>query len=584
MSGGWPDVVFARPAWLWALLVLPLLAGVWWARRRGEDTWRQTVDPHLLPHLLERRPGRRGLLALAAWLCAGLLAVLALAGPGWRQVDVPLASVAATPLVVALDLSSATTATDLPPSRLLQARAKLARLLALRQGPVALLVYADDAYMVAPLTDDAANVALYLDALAPDIMPVDGQRADRAIEQATRLLRQGDAQRGDIVLLTDSADRAAVREAAAAVRMGYRVSVLGLGSADGAAYRDRDGALVHARLDADALQALATAGGGRWHRVTADDGDLDALGLREARADGAGAAADDDTQARRIADQGYWLLLPLLALVLLAFRRGAAVAVLAGALVWPILPAHAAQTAQAPVGTPWRRADQIAHAQLAQGAAAYRDGRHEDALRAWAGLPGPGAAYNRGNALARLGRLDEAIAAYDEALRLQPDMADAQANRAAVEAARRRQPPPGARDDPRSPPRDQQRQSGRPDPGDGRAGDRGAPQPAPSSDGAPRPDTPPSPPDATPPPDEAAQQRTDQAMRERMQQALEDAGEGRRSPGDAMPADRQDDEAQREREQANQAWLRRVPDDPGGLLRAQFRIEHERRHGAEALR
>ncbi|MBB3345127.1 tetratricopeptide repeat protein [Luteimonas sp. RC10] len=581
MSGGWPDVVFARPAWLWALLVLPLLAGIWWVRRRGEDAWRQAVDPHLLPHLLERRPGGRGLLALAAWLCAGLLAVLALAGPGWRQVDVPLASVDATPLVVALDLSSATTATDLPPSRLLQARAKLARLLALHQGPVALLAYADDAYTVAPLTDDAANVALYLDALAPDIMPVDGQRADRAIEQATRLLRQGDALRGEIVLLTDGADRAAVREAAAAARMGYRVSVLGLGSADGAAYRDRDGALRHARLDAAALQALATAGGGRWHPLSADDGDLDALGLRAARAGGAGAAADGDAQTRRIADQGYWLLLPLLALVLLAFRRGAAVAVLAVVLVWPILPAQAAQP---PVGTPWRRADQIAHAQLEQGAAAYRDGRHEDALRAWTGLPGADAAYNRGNALARLGRFDEAIAAYDEALRLQPDMADAQANRAAVDAARRRQPPPGPRDDPRAPPRDQQRQSGRPDPGDGRTGDRGAPQPAPSSDGAPRPDTPPAPPDAVPPTDEAAQQRTDQAMRERMQQALDDAGEGSQTPGDVTPADRQDADTRREREQANQAWLRRVPDDPGGLLRAQFRIEHERRHGAEALR
>ena len=35
--------------------------------------------------------------------------------------------------------------------------------------------------------------------------------------------------------------------------------------------------------------------------------------------------------------------------------------------------------------------------------------------------------------------------------------------------------------------------------------------------------------------------------------------------------------AQRERRIANEAWLKRVPDDPGGLLRAKFRIEYERR-------
>jgi len=33
----------------------------------------------------------------------------------------------------------------------------------------------------------------------------------------------------------------------------------------------------------------------------------------------------------------------------------------------------------------------------------------------------------------------------------------------------------------------------------------------------------------------------------------------------------------RERRQAHEAWLRRVPDDPGGLLRAKFQLEHERR-------
>lgn len=34
---------------------------------------------------------------------------------------------------------------------------------------------------------------------------------------------------------------------------------------------------------------------------------------------------------------------------------------------------------------------------------------------------------------------------------------------------------------------------------------------------------------------------------------------------------------QREQRQAVDAWLRRVPDDPGSLLRTKFRLEYERR-------
>ena len=573
------NLQFARPAWLWALTVLPLLGWAWWRRRRESDAWRDAVDPHLLPHLLEGRAARRGLAGLGAWLLAGLLGVLALAGPGWREDSVPLHEQGMAPLVIALDLSTAVTASDLPPSRLLQARAKLARLLAQRDaGQVALVAYADDAYTVAPLTDDAANVALYLDALSPEVMPVDGSRADRAIAHAVRLLRQGQAQRGDILLMAGDVDAAALAEAAIAARMGYRVSVLGLGTAAGAAHRDGAGALVHARLDAGTLQALAGAGGGSYQALSADDDDLQALGVLTAERDLSGATARRDTSIVRVRDEGYWLILPLLALLLLAFRRGSALAcVFAVALLPALLPLPA--RAQPPGATPWQRADQVAHARMRDGAAAYQQKRFDDALRSWTGLPGADASYNRGNALARLGRFDEAIAAYDEALAAQPGMADALANREAVQAARERKPPPGPGQDPRAPPRNGQGQGppqagdpGEPDdakPGEGRG--QGDAQP-PAAPGAPS-----SPPAAGPPPDAQAQRDAQAAQRERMQRALDGQSEAGSEDGAPVESSVDDDDAQREREQANAAWLRRVPDDPGGLLRAKFRLEHERR-------
>ncbi|MBW3551681.1 MAG: VWA domain-containing protein [Proteobacteria bacterium] len=149
-----------RPHGLWALLALPLLAGLWQLRRRRASVWRQAVDPHLLPHLIDGRVEARRNTALWLGVLGYLLAVLALAGPSWRQIEQPLWQTR-TPLVIALDLSSASLAGDLPPSRLAQARAKIASLLEARQGgQVGLVVYAGDAFTVAPLTEDAANAML----------------------------------------------------------------------------------------------------------------------------------------------------------------------------------------------------------------------------------------------------------------------------------------------------------------------------------------------------------------------------------------------------------------------------------------
>src|SRR5690606_31313387 len=202
--------------WLWALAVLPLLGVAWWRRRSRRQGWRGAVDPHLLAHLLERSGGRGG--RTLSWVAALAVAIatLALAGPSWRQVAQPLWQGSA-PLVVAMELSPAMLAGDLPPSRLARAREKLSTLLAGREGgQVGLVVYAGDAFTVAPLTDDPGNVAVFLDSLHPDVMPVPGQMASRGIEHAQRLLRQAGFDRGRILLLATAPDQGAAAAAAAA--------------------------------------------------------------------------------------------------------------------------------------------------------------------------------------------------------------------------------------------------------------------------------------------------------------------------------------------------------------------------------
>lgn len=567
---------FLRPHALWLLLLLPLIAWLWQLRRRRSNVWREVVDPHLLPHLLVTT-GRSGWAGLALLLAGAVLAVLALAGPSWRQGEQPLWEQRA-PLVIALDLSSATQAADLPPSRLLQARGKLAALLRQRQGgQVALIAFAGDAFTVAPLTEDAGNVALFLDALAPEIMPTDGQRMDRAIDGAARLLKQAGFRDGEILVIGDHADAGALDAASRAAKQGYRVSALGLGSATGAAYRSREGSLGRARLDASSLGQLVVRGGGRFQPLSRDDTDLEALGVLEP--EGLDARVASEGRGRDWLDEGYWLLPILMLLALSAFRRGAALVLVGGcSLLWA-MPSQAAEDGW------WRRVDQQQYARMEQGVQAYRKGDFAAAEQAFAGQDSAEAQYNLGNALARQGKYDEAIGAYDRALREQPGMQDAIANRSAVERARQRQQGQG------QPGKDS---SGRTagSAGSSPNASRAADNATPASSSNPPPTAPPSQartqaqprarqsPSSEPPnpsADPKAQQAADAAQRERMRQAL--ARQSRERAGETAEGRAAADETpeQRERRQALQAWLKRVPDDPGGLLKAKFQLEHERR-------
>lgn len=558
LLAGLASLHFLRPSWLLGLLALPALAWWWRVQAQRRSVWQDAVDPHLLPHLLVaagRSPRRR----LARWsgLFAAGLALVAMAGPSMRKAEHPLWQ-AKAPLVIALDLSSASLARDLPPSRLAQARAKIATLLREREGgQVALVAFADDAYTVAPLTEDSANVALFLDALTPDVMPEDGHRGDRAIAWSQRLLRNAGFDQGDILLLTDRADGDALAEAARARAAGYRVSALGLGTTRGGVF-DTPRGLGNARLDAGSLQRLASSGGGTYRQLVAGDADLRALGVLDPRAGDGAAARGEKVASWR--DDGYWLLPLVLLFLLPLFRRGNVMALaLMSAFLLPMPSAQAQEG-----GGLWRRADQQAYARMQEGVAAYRSQQYGEAIRKFTGNPTADGQYNLGNALAKAGRYDEAIAAYDRALKLQPNMQDAIRNREEVDAARKRKPPPGEQS------RQNQQQNQNQQQSQQQSRQRGSQQqrqPSQPQDQPAKPDSPPNP---------QQQQQADAAQRQRMQEALRK--QQSQAQGEQRQA-RKETAEQRERRIANQAQLQRVPDDPGALLRAKFRLEYERRQG-----
>jgi Ca-activated chloride channel family protein len=216
---------------------------------------------------------------------------------------------------------------------------------------------------------------------------------------------------------------------------------------------DAQGHLLLAKRDDGALAALAAAGGGRYVPMSADGSDVDALHGLLRTASGTVPTAQKGDQWQ---DRGAWLLLPLLLIAALAFRRGWLL--LLPLILLPCLPAtvqagtwqdwwqrpdqQAAQALQQ--GQP-KQAQQLARDPRWRGAAAYRAGDYAAAAKALEKAPGSDAAYNLGNALARQGQYPQAISAYDKALKIDPANADASANRKAVEdwlRQQRKKPPP----------------------------------------------------------------------------------------------------------------------------------------------
>jgi Ca-activated chloride channel homolog len=239
------------------------------------------------------------------------------------------------------------------------------------------------------------------------------------------------------------------------------------------------------------------------------------------------------------------------------------------------------------------RAQALAAEPARRGSAAYRSGDFDAAVEAFSAGDTPSAHYNRGNALARAGRFEDAIAAYDAALEQHPTMDDALANRAAVQALLDQQPPPQAGDG-----EGDDGEAGEGDTGEGEAGE-------PSSDVQPGEQGDPS-----------GGQGQEQQQGDEDQEAADDPGDrdeqeqAEDASGDAaaqdMPADADEaqqqaltsevdqaiqeegasqdtqamtalDQAEAEAEQAIEQMLRRIPDDPGGLLRRKFALEHRRR-------
>ena len=573
---------FLRPEWLWAIPLVVACTILLARRELGPGSWQNVIDAALAPHVLARNANRRA--DMRWWLLGivGVLAAVAIAGPAWQRVEQPVFR-SDQALVMALDLSRSMDAQDVAPSRLMRARLKILDILERRgSGQTALVVYSANAFTVTPLTTDNDTIAALVNSLSTDIMPSRGSYPIAAINKGRQLLQQAGAGTGEILLITDgSSSPAADRFARDLKGSGFTLSVLAVGTSEGAPIprmsggfvTDQSGNIAVPRLQEHSLRGLASAGGGRFAKLSTDDRDLEYLLSGEA---GSREAGNENLATDHWREEGPWLVLLLLPLAAMAFRRGWVVVLLffivppendALAFSWDDL---------------WLTKDQQAERLLDEGAAAdavelfedsewravaqYRAADYQASAATFAEQEDARSLYNLGNAMARQGEFESAIDAYEQVLEFEPDNEDAAYNRDLLKQVQEQQQQN----------QDDQQESSEQQ-GEGQQSDSESESQEQSSESEAQSDSQSEESEGSPRDDEASEEDLE-ALQEELQRAAEEAAQNEQQMAEQQltPEELEALRRQQEQQQAMEQCLRRIPNDPGGLLRRKFRYQYQK--------
>lgn len=610
-----------RPYWLLGLFPLALLIWVYSRSHTQSRNWASIIDKRLLPHLLQTTNITISSIPAKRLFFIGSLLIIALAGPALEKRPQPVFK-AQSALVIILDLSLSMDATDIKPSRLSRAHFKINDILKQqKEGQTALIAYAADAYIVSPLTDDAKTISSQVPALDTSIMPSQGSRLDIALIKAQELFINAGVSQGHIFILSDSVNNKALDVISQLNSDGFNTSVLAIGTEQGAPIsalnggfvKDSNGAIVVPKLDTRTMSHAASLGGGRYRQLTADDTDINYLlapvTVNKTKSD----KAQLDSEGNKFNtdlwhEEGPWLLLLVIPFAAYVFRKGLVFVFLLYILPLP-QPAQAASWSDF-----WNTKDQLGSRALQEGdastaaelftnpewkaAAQYKANNYQQAADTLSAIDTAESNYNRGNALAKAGKLEEAIQAYNRTLEQDSNHEDAKHNLELLKQAQQQSDENKSGDESgdengdKSSEQNQQsdKSSNEQQQGDQQSSDQSSSQSSSDSDTESDKEAEQNSQSSQENKDSESDASQAQNKNEENQQDSEDKTSATEQSDSEKNSDKNksldkndtqkqitDSEATPDlKQQQTQQWLKKIPDDPGGLLRRKFKYQYGR--------
>ncbi|RZO75518.1 MAG: VWA domain-containing protein [OM182 bacterium] len=567
------DFHFLRPEWFFAIIPMTFVYLLLKYAVGKNSNWLKTIDPLLLPYLMDERKREISRSPLSLIIVCWCLAIIAIAGPAWQKTERPLHE-RKDALVILFDLTKSMYAVDVSPNRLTRAHRKLQDLLIARtEGVTGLIVFAGDAHVVSPLTNDTDTIISMIPALTPSIMPGQGSQLTRALVRAIALFKDADVNSGRILIITDEIrDIANAQTIANTNRFSFPISLMSVGTETGAAIslnpdrpdagflKDLDGNLVIAKVDLKKLQKFADAVGGRFARMTLMDEDIEYL-LSPNGQISQTELRKTDRNFDSWEEEGPWILLLLLPLASLAFRQNWLWTILVLFLI-PSSKTYAIEWIDL-----WQTKDQQGFEALQQGdsekalslfknpnwkaSAFYRSGQYDNAEVEFSNIATTDGKYNLGNTLAKQGRLQEALDAYTEALLLDRNNEDAAFNKNLIENELNK------RQQNQEQQSQEQKNQGQENQEQGNEEQQSQEQQNQEQENQEQGNE-----------EQQSQEQENQEQENQEQQNQEQQNQEIVQRNDSLGS---------EEERALEQWLRRIPDNPGGLLRRKFQRQYEDR-------
>ena len=574
---------FLRAGWILLIPISILLIFFFKRRMLTIGNWEKLIDKRLLPYVMSRRQLSDN--QYKWWLISliSVLSIIALAGPTWERIEQPSFRTDQS-LVIALDLSRSMNAQDITPNRLTRAKLKILDILERRQGAqVALIVYSANAFTVTPLTSDTDTIIALINSIDTSIMPSRGSYPALAIDKGLQLLNQASVSNGEIILVTDGGITSDSFSSAQKLRdEGYRLSALGIGSMNGAPIpketggfiTDSTGQITISRLEVDDLKDLVEIGGGSYTSITSNDQDIDTL-LSEVYS--AVRESDDSVTTDQWKEFGPWLLLIVVPFGSLLFRKGWIFVFLLTimpidnsvyALDWNDLwKTRDQQAKEAMESGDYDKAIELFEDSEWLAAAHYKAGNYRQSANGYNNNSNIDHLYNHANSLAKIGQFEEAIENYEKVIAEEPNAEDALYNLNLLKdllsenQSSEENNDDGQSSEEASTGEQSQQQNGdeseqSDNEGNSKTGDSGD-----ESDANPN--------------QKLSNEEDIEAIEKELERAAEENSNQKPQQEDNSESGIEGRMAQ-EQQQAMEQWLRRIQDDPGGLLRRKFRYQYQR--------